>query len=308
MNGFGVAAKQSKKGNPQLKAFLEANKREHRLVGHIERHLLTREPEPRRQDVLHPSDLAKKEWCALHAYHALRGDYVPVAEKANLRLQSIFDEGHAIHAKWQSWLAEMGVLYGKWACHKCNAAKSAGLYLKPVCAVHEYDAKFTYAELNLYSEKHRIYGHTDGWVKGLGEDFLIEIKSVGTGTIRFEQPSLLAAADGNLDVAWRNIRQPFYTHRVQGQIYLHLAHLMVQEGLLDSAPDEIVFIYELKSNQDYKEFVMKYDPEFVEEIFDAALDVVWAVDNNTPPACNIDPVNGCKRCAPFRTEEANVEQ
>lgn len=292
-----MAAKPIKKQNAQLKAFLDANKREHRLVGHIERHLLTREPEHRPQDVLHPSDLSKKEWCALHAYHALRGEYVPTSEPANLRLQSIFDEGHSIHAKWQNWLAEMGVMYGRWACLKCNGAVTVGNHTTPVCAIHEYDAKFEYREVNLYSKKHRIFGHTDGWVKGLGSDFLIEIKSVGAGTIRFEQPSLLTAAEGNVDKAWRSIRQPFYSHRVQGQIYLHLAHLMVAEGIFESAPEEIVFIYEFKANQDYKEFVVKYDPEFVEEIFDKALDVVWAVENNTPPACSIDPVKGCKRCA-----------
>lgn len=302
-----MAAKQSKSGNAQLKALLESSKRDHRLVGHIERHLLNREPEHRPQDVLHPSDLAKKEWCALHAYHALRGDYVPTQDPANLRLQSIFDEGHAIHAKWQNWLAEMGVLYGRWSCFRCNGAKTTGLHVVPVCPVHEYDANFTYAELNLYSKKHRIFGHTDGWVKGIGHDFLIEIKSIGAGTIRFEQPSLLSAAGGDLDKAWRNIRQPFYTHRVQGQIYLHLAHLMVDEGLLETAPEEIVFIYELKSNQDYKEFTVAYDPEFVEEIFENALDVVWAVEHDTPPACNIDPVNGCKRCASFREEGSDAQ-
>lgn len=290
------------KKTSDLSKFLEAKKRESRLVGHIERHLLAREPEPRPQDVLHPSDLIKKEWCALHAYHALKGNYQPTMDKPNLRLQSIFDEGHAIHAKWQNWLMEMGVLYGKWFCHKCQA-KTTGNSARPLCVIHGYESVFSYAEVNLFSKKHKIFGHTDGWVKGLGEEFLIEIKSIGTGTIRFEQPSLLAEAEGDLDKAWRNIRQPFYSHRLQGQVYLHLTHLMVEEGLLESAPDEIVFIYELKSNQDYKEFLVKYDPEFVAPYFEAALDVAWAVDNDTPPACNIDPVNGCKRCESFRKEE-----
>jgi hypothetical protein len=92
---------------------------------------------------------------------------------------------------------------------------------------------------------------------------------------------------------------------LQGQMYLHLSHLMVEEGLFESAPDEIVFIYELKANQDYKEFCVKYDPEYVTEIFENALDVVWAVENQRPPACNIDPVNGCKRCSTLR-EVTNV--
>jgi hypothetical protein len=79
---------------------------------------------------------------------------------------------------------------------------------------------------------------------------------------------------------------------------------MVESGDLPSAPYEIVFIYELKANQDYKEFVVKYNPEFTKELFDQALDIAWAVDNNRPPMCNIDSVKGCKRCEPYRGEDA----
>jgi hypothetical protein len=80
---------------------------------------------------------------------------------------------------------------------------------------------------------------------------------------------------------------------------------MVEAGLAESAPESIVFIYELKSNQDYKEFEVMYDPEYILDIFENAADVAWAVDNDRPPACNIDPVKGCKRCVTFR-EETNV--
>ena len=277
-----------------LRAYLDANKRESRLISHVERHILMRPVEERRQDVLHPSDLVKKEWCALHAYHALLGNYVPTSEKPGLRLQSIFDEGHAIHRKWQTYIKEMGNLYGKYFCRSHGVTTGFGK-----CSSGE-NCETEYQEVTLFSEKHKIVGHTDGWVKNIGKDFLIEIKSIGTGTIRFEAPSLLSQSDNDLETAWRHIRQPFKTHLLQGQVYLHLCHLMAEEGHVDSAPDEIVFIYELKSNQDYKEFSVEYDPEYVQDIFDNALDVAWAVENQRPPACNIDPVNGCKRCAPFR--------
>ncbi len=115
-----------------------------------------------------------------------------------------------------------------------------------------------------------------------------------------EMPALLAQYDNDIEVAWKNIRQPLRIHQLQGQVYLHLAHLMVEEGLLESAPKEIVFIYELKANQEYKEFVVKYNAEFTADIFDKALDVAWAVENNREPLCNIDSENGCKRCAPFK--------
>jgi hypothetical protein len=281
-----------------LKAYLDATKRDTRLMGPIERHLLSKPFDNRRMDIIHPSDMIKPEWCHLAQYHAIKGNYKEVREKPTLRLQSIFDEGHTIHAKWQKWLTEMGVLYGKWNCSECGPSDwelaSDLNFDDPACGV------FTYDEVPLWSDKHKIGGHSDGWVKNLGEDCLIEIKSIGAGTLRFEAPSLLAQADGDLEKAWRNIRAPFRTHQLQGQVYLHLTHLMAENGELPSAPDEIVFIYELKANQDYKEFVVKYNPEFTKDLFDQALDIAWAVDNNRPPVCNIDAVKGCKRCEPYK--------
>lgn len=284
----------------ELKSFLNAAKRETRLVGALERYMLTQPFDDRNHSVLHPSDIVKPEWCLLASYHALLGNYVETRDKPTLRQASIFAEGHAIHAKWQGWLEEMGVLYGRWYCHtdqRYEWGLSKDENIVGTASV------FKYAEVPVKSDKHRISGHADGWVKGLGDDFLIEIKSIGAGTLRFEAPAILAAAEGDLEKAWRNIKAPFRSHQLQGQVYLHLCHLMVEEGLLESAPKEIVFIYELKANQDYKEFVVAYNPEYTKDIFDRALDVVWAVDNNRPPLCNIDPVKGCKRCEPFREDK-----
>lgn len=278
----------------ELKKFLSTSKRETRLMGAIERHVLSKPFDSRNMGVIHPSDIIKSEWCALAQYHALLGNYKEVREKTALRLASIFAEGHTIHAKWQTWLQEMGVLYGYW--QKGNKRIGPKLSSK-VSNAH------TYAEFPLVSSKHRMAGHTDGWVKGLGDDFLIEIKSIGVGTLRFEAPALLAQADNDLEKAWKNIKTPFRAHLLQGQVYLHLCHLMVEQGLLPNAPKEIVFIYELKANQDYKEFVVAYNPEFTKEIFDKALDIAWAAENKRPPMCSIDPATGCKRCAPFQEEK-----
>lgn len=280
----------------ELKSFLDAAKRDTRLLGSVERHILAQPFEERSQDHIHPSDIIKPEWCALAQYHALRGNFVETKDKPTLRTRRIFDVGHDAHARWQSYLKDMGVLYGAWIYNDEG--------LKVWATSKDLPESLPYAEVPLRSDKHMIRGHADGWVKGLGDDFLIEVKTIGTGGIRMEAPAILAQAEGDIEKAWRNIKYPFRGHMLQGQIYLHLAHLMVEEGLFESAPGEIVFIYELKANQDYKEFVVKYNPEFTKEIFDKALDVTWAVENNRPPICSIDPVNGCKRCAPFK--EANV--
>ena len=57
-----------------------------------------------------------------------------------------------------------------------------------------------------------------------------------------------------------------------------------------------VFLYELKSNQDYKEFTVRADYEMVERIFHKAETVVKAVEAGVMPDCNVDPKNGCKQC------------
>jgi hypothetical protein len=74
-------------------------------------------------------------------------------------------------------------------------------------------------------------------------------------------------------------------------MYLELAKRQFGE----TAPNEIVFIYELKADQDYKEFTVKADYEIVERIFLAAQKVVDAVETGVMPACNI-AIEGCKSC------------
>jgi hypothetical protein len=293
MSGWGKRAESMARpktiASKDLKAFLNTSKRETRLMGAVERYVLSKPFDERDMSYIHPSDIIKDDWCALAQYHAVTGNYIETRDKTPARLASIFEEGHTIHAKWQNWFNEMGVLYGIW---KIGEERIWGTSLSN-----------TYAEVPLRSDKHMMRGHADGWIKGLGDDCLIEIKSIGSGGIRMEAPAIMAQAEDNVERAWKNIKTPFRAHQLQGQVYLHLCHLMVEEGVLEVAPKEIVFIYELKANQEYKEFVVNYNPEFTKDIFDKALDVAWAADNKRPPVCSIDPAKGCKRCEPFQEEK-----
>lgn len=273
--------------DPDLKRFLDAKKREQRLMGDIERHLMRRPLEDRSTTVLHPSEIIKKDFCQRYSYYLLSGG-VPKKEKPNLRLQSIFDEGHAIHHKWQNWFHEMGVLYGRFQCMHCNGSVTG---ISPSVCESCGDTRMEYKEVTLVEPTLRIAGHTDGWIKGIGNDCLIEIKSIGTGTFRFEAPELLLDNDGDVFKAFNSIKRPFFSHRLQGQMYLELARRMFG----DDAPKEIVFIYELKADQSYKEFTMKADFETVERIFYIAKKVVDAVEAKVMPECNVAP-GGCKQC------------
>ena len=283
-----------------LKEFLKTKKSDSRLVGPVERHMLTKPIDTsRRQDVLHPSELVKNTFCKKSAYFKLLG-HTEEEQRPSLRLRSIFDEGHTIHAKWQGWLEEMGNLYGAWLCAYCDRyfwALSPDNC--PGCNNHSY---LKYKEVPLFDDELRISGHADGWVIGLGEPFIIEIKSIGAGTIRMEQPALLANNDGDLSKAWRDIRRPFPTHLRQGQLYLEVIRRMKVAGHFPNIdiPQECVFIYELKADQSYKEFVVSADQEIISDCLDTAFEIVHAVRVGQVPDCT---VRNCKSCAQFKESE-----
>jgi len=277
----------------ELKRFLDAKKKKSRLLGDIERFLQKRPAGDRRTDVLHPSEIIKKDFCLRGSYFLMRG-HTKIASNPGLKLQSIFDEGHAIHAKWQSWFQEMGVLHGNFKCLVCN--KLTWGTSPQACEHCGRPDRLEYAEVTLKDDSLRIAGHTDGWIKGIGNDTLIEIKSIGAGTIRYGQPSLLADADGDLFKAWGRITRPFSDHILQGQVYLELMNRMGHEI------DEIVFLYELKADQSFKEFSVKRDFELVRHIFEKAQKVIDAVDANTEPQCTNNPGSTCPQCDPYKED------
>lgn len=270
-----------------LQKYLDSKKTPTRLIGEVERHLLKQPKSDRSTTVLHPSEIIKPDWCHRYSYYLLTGGE-PRTEKPSLRLQNIFDEGHAIHAKWQKRFQDMNVLYGKFQCMNCKTVVTG---ISPKNCTECNSALMEYREVSLRDESLRIAGHTDGWIKGIGEDCLIEIKSIGAGTLRFEAPDLLYDAEGDLTKAWKNIRRPFRGHLLQGQMYLELAKRMYG----DDAPNEIVFLYELKADQDYKEFTVKADYEIVSRIFFMAEKLIKAVEAGNMPDCNVSP-EGCKQC------------
>jgi hypothetical protein len=276
----------------ELKRFLDAKKTNTRLIGNLERHLLQRPPGNRSTTVLHPSEIIKKDWCMRGSYFLLNGE-TKIAEKPPLKLQSVFDTGHAVHSKWQGYFQEMGILHGQFKCQACHwitwgtSPESCDRCGKP---------DLIYAEVTLSDDSLRIKGHTDGWIKDSQGDALIEIKSVGPGTLRFEAPELMKEADGDFMKAWKAIKRPFSSHILQGQMYLELMKRMGHEEVT-----EIIFLYELKADQDYREFEpVKADFGLVEHIFDKAKVVVDSVNAGVVPECTNNPSGTCKQCDPYK--------
>lgn len=277
--------------SPELKRFLDAKKKPTRVLGDLERHLQARPKGDRSTTVLHPSEIIKRDWCKRASYFLLLG-YPKVAANPVLRMQNIFDEGHYIHAKWQRWFQEMGYLHGDFKCQRCDGITTG---TSPQACEHcgADWSKLIYDEVTLIDDDLRIAGHTDGHLKGLGNDTLIEIKSIGPGTLRSEAPQLMKDAEGDFMKAWSNVRRPFGPHILQGQIYLELKERM------GDPISEIVFLYELKADQSFKEFVIKKDYELVRHVFDGALKVVRAIEEGTPPPCSNNLGGTCPQCSPY---------
>lgn len=269
------------------------------LHGEVAAYLLKKHDEPstRRQDIIHPSEMAKADWCHKQTYFRL-SNTPPTnsgATKFSFQLENIFEEGNEIHAKWQAWLTEMELLWGRWYCPKCH--------MFWVGTAHENDhwnhARVEYKEVPL--DNGLIAGHADGAIPS--KNALVEIKSVGLGTLRFEEPSLLRenhveTTNGkkiyDIDAIWANMHRPFSSHLRQGNIYLWLCQQM---GL---PYDRMVFLYEFKPNQASREFVVKYSPTIMDPLLDRVNDVEYALRSGKPPVqpphtSPTAPV--CKSCA-----------
>jgi len=280
------------KSTGSLKSFIDAGKVKTRVLGSVERHVLSKPlDDSRRTNVLHPSDMVDSAWCHRASYFHILGES-PVKRDFSFRILSVFEEGHAIHNKWQTWFKEMGVLYGLWYSDTDNIYEW-GLSSE----MEEGTSVFDYKEVPLHYPELHIAGHSDGLLVGLGDPLMLEIKSIGAGTLRWEIPELFAENNGDFEKTWKKIDSPFIKHVNQVQIYMKLAELLK----LEYVPQEAVLLYESKASQEVKEFVVSKSDFGIADLFKSAEMIAESVKAKTPPPCNISSV-GCKRCKGYTND------
>ena len=279
------------------------------LVGEIQAWMIKEHAKPsnRRQDIIHPSEMAKTDWCPRGTYYRIAAcreasnPFLKPPEYVGVQLLNIFDEGHMIHTKWQNRLRDMGLLWGNWECHTCGYVTKSHLFEAGQFCEHceRSGGVDIYREVPLRAEQYLISGHADGAIPHL--DALIEIKSVGAGTVRIEAPEVYEAnSDGQkiyLQGLWKDIKEPFPSHVRQGQLYLRLCNIM---GL---SFDQIIFIYEAKFNQGVKEFVVKYDPEYCDEMLGFCDAIVVGLEMGVAPICITG--SSCKDCEKYGNEKSS---
>jgi len=263
-----------------LKRLKKSYRKDTQLLGALTRHVMRKlnDPNPeRRTDVMHPSDMSKPEWCPRFDYHRLTEAQWERPKIANpsFTMSNALTEGTNIHGKYQTWLWEMGVLWGVFSCDDCEHRWEA---LSPWFCPKCESANLHYREVPFYNEQYMIGGHADGAVHGLlrGVDPLIEIKSIGIRTLAFEAPRLYEQYQNGVSAEdiWFQIKRPFGSHLKQGMLYVWLSN---------GKYDTIIFVYESKFTQQVKEFVVKYNRTLIANVLEEAKDVAQGVRSSNPP-------------------------
>jgi hypothetical protein len=256
----------------------------------------------RRWDIIHPSEMAKKDWCHRATWERIVSGKPPALEKFDFFRENIFGEGNIIHEKWQRWLKQSGKLWGDWHCPLCNDYYGETTYSTikdSVCdawngTLHQGRMHtWEYREISLGVDNDAcfsIMGHADGAV----ERTMVEFKSVGLGTIRIDAPELLEKYQINsrkhtdLTGLFKAIERPLQSHLRQGDIYLWLAQ---QDGL---EFDSMSYVYEFKANQMVKEFPVKLNMRRVQPLLDKAEEVHKAIrSGGDGPECQIADCTQC---------------
>jgi len=223
---------------------------------------------------MHPSDMAKKEWCGRHDYYRIIG--TPSERKnsqanPSFRMHNVFAEGHAIQGKYQQWMWELGILVGDFQCKECG---HRWYDISPEECQFCQSPRLDYKEYPLRRKRYLVEGHADA---ATTLECLVEVKSIGMRTLAFEAPRLYQQyLDGkSADDIWFEINRPFPSHMRQGQLYLWMAWPVYER---------IVFIYEFKPTQAVKEFVVEYNKSLIAPLLETAKAVTIGVENGLPPS------------------------
>jgi hypothetical protein len=290
-----VKTRTKKIASDRLKTYLDARKNPSIVLGAVDRYLQLL-PKDRDYSYVHPSDLAQSDWCIREAWFLLNG-HSPKSKPLRLSSNVVFAEGHAIHDKWQKWLADMGVLWGRWECAVCEESILAwsneiGGDCPARIAVGRH--LWEYKEVPLEYAALNIRGHADGIINIDGDEpFLLEIKSIGPGTLRALDLMSDDDPDSKSGEMFSRISKPLRSHFIQVQIYLHLAQQWKEEvGEVKRA----VIVYEHKADQQTREFVVTYNERWTEDRLGEVEFLLWMIAQGREVLCER---GGCARCTPY---------
>src|SRR6185437_1036436 len=275
----------------------------------LARHHKNAERGRRRSNVVYPSEMARADWCPRATYYRMSGMPEPPG-RYSFTLENVFSEGNRIHSKWQDWLSDTGLLWGDWYCGKCDTRISNSVkppltpdYInwQPNYPASSHEHEWEYREVTLRSTSLPVSGHADGGL--IKHDCLIEIKSVGIGTLKFEATTIFenntlkigTKTINDVEGMWKSIHRPLLAHVKQGNIYLWMAKEMGMPF------DKIVFLYEFKANQQVREFIVYPSDDILQPMLVNVESIKSALTEGKPPECPHGK-GGCSLCRAYEKD------
>lgn len=242
----------------------------------------------RRFHIFHPSAWGS---CLRKIAYQYYNDEAPFIEKTpndvDDRMERIFDNGHATHARWQNYLDQAGVLRGVWRCSNPLCYKHYGkgellgifnpstIRTGPergetrkdwVCECGSKE-RLEYEEATVKSDaKFNFTGHCDA---------IIDVRGTEFETGKFD--IFVADLKTIKDDMYSELKEPKPEHVIQVNIYMWILGLSAA-----------VVVYENKDNQALKEMFVPRDDEMIEKIQQQSL---WLQDKLS------------KKQLPFRPKE-----
>ena len=222
-------------------------------------------------DVFHPSEWGSCIRKTAYRYYNYKQPFViKTAKDIDSRSVRIFDNGDYMHARWQKYLDDAGILRGRWKCKKCGKefGSNSGLLgiFNPAhekgwnCQCGNNDME--YVELPVQSlPEYNFSGHCDAVVdvsgtplkRGCFDVFVIDFKSIK-------------------DQNFASLEGAEYKHAVQVNIYMWLLGL-----------DGAIVLYENKNTQKIRECFVPRNDALIGTIKSETLALVDLLNNNKIP-------------------------
>lgn len=274
----------------------------------LARHHADNERDP---SVIHPSEMAKDDWCVRATYYRMTGAGY-LTRDFNWVQENIFAFGTDTHSYFQALLQETGELFGDWACTICGRyvkrTLSGDLDGKPCAYYLDEEGKSRHVNHNWLYMEIPLRGGPAGLISGKADagyrDTIGEFKTVGLGTIRVDAPKLASKyyskelAQYDIDGLWKDLKRPLPSHVRQGNTYLYLAQAMGYDFT------SVTYVYQFKPNQQTREFRVTYSDEIMAPLLVRANVIADAIyKDGRPPACEF---GGCEQCRAYEPKESNA--
>jgi CRISPR/Cas system-associated exonuclease Cas4 (RecB family) len=189
------------------------------------------------------------------------------------RMERIFDNGHYVHARWQKYLSEIGVIRGYWTCQYClktyGKEEKLGILNPKKGPIDTWPCKcnpklLAYEELLVKSDpKYNFEGHVDAVIDVRGTPFETEYLTANMFVVDFKSIK---------DDSYSELQHAKHEHVIQTHIYMWLLDLQMA-----------VVLYEDKDNQNIKEMSVPRDERIIETIKKESIWLVQTLSHSKLP-------------------------